>query len=78
MEASQIYIIIAIAALAVTALLLFVLRGKRKKQLSPLTGLAFGFVLAGIIFGDGRLVGYVLMGIGIAIAVVDMILKRKK
>ncbi|MFA6436857.1 MAG: hypothetical protein WCW00_01300 [Candidatus Paceibacterota bacterium] len=75
----QIYIIIAIAVLAVIASLMFFMKGKKSgSKLSPLAGLAFAFVLAGIIFGENRLVGYGLMGIGVLIALVDMIKKLKK
>ena len=74
MNASQITIAIVIATLAVIAVLLY-RTGWRKGQkgMTPLTGLAFGFVLAGIIFHDGRLVSYSLFGIGVVLAVVDMI-----
>jgi hypothetical protein len=73
MKMSQIYIAISIVVLAVIALLVIV-SGKSKKQnrLTPLAGIAFGFILAGIVFGDDRLVGYSLMGIGVVIAIVDI------
>jgi hypothetical protein len=74
-----IYILIAILALAVTAILVFWIRGKsRQNRLSPLAGLAFAFIIAGIMFGDNRFIGYGLMGFGIILAVVDIFLQRKK
>lgn len=79
MEASQIYILIAIVSLLLVAIFLFVMGKKKKKaKLTPLTGLAFGFIIAGIIFGDSRLVGYSLMGVGVLLAVIDMIIKLRK
>lgn len=74
MSASGIYILIAIVVLLVVAVLAFVL-GHREPhaRLTPLAGLAFGFVVAGILFGENQLVGYGLMGIGVILAVVDMI-----
>ena len=73
------YILISIAVLLIIAILLFVVKkNKKEKKLTPLASLAFSFVLAGIIFGDDRLIGYSLLGIGVAIAIVDVILKRKK
>ncbi len=45
--------------------------------MTPLTGLAFGFILAGIIFGDDRLIGYSLLGIGVILAVIDIFKKLK-
>lgn len=61
MNPSQIYIAISIVVLAIIALLVFFVRKNTKeKKLTPLVGLAFGFVLAGIyyisIFGDSRLI----------------------
>lgn len=76
---SQIYIAISIVVLAIIALVVFfVNKNKKNKKLTPLAGLAFGFVLAGIIFGDDRLIGYSLIGIGIILAVIDIIKKSKK
>jgi len=80
MDASQIYIIIAIIILAIVALLVFLVKkNKKKTKLTPLAGLAFAFILAGIVFvGEGRLVSYSLMGIGVALAVIDIVVKLKK
>ena len=78
MNSSQIYIAISIVVLAAIAILVFfVNKNKKDKRLTPLAGLAFGFVLAGIIFGDDRLIGYSLIGVGVIIAVVDIIKKLK-
>lgn len=78
MNVTQIYITISIIFLAVIALL-FIVIGKSQKRykLTPLARIAFGFVLAGIIFGDSRLVGYSLLGIGVILSVID-IFKRYK
>jgi hypothetical protein len=53
MNTSLIYIAASIAILAITALLVFFLSRNRKiNTLTPLAGLAFGFILAGIFFGQ--------------------------
>jgi len=39
--------------------------------------MAFCFVLAGICFGENRLIGYGLMGIGIILAVLDIIQSKR-
>jgi len=79
MNPSQIYVLISIVVLLVIAILLFfVKKNKRQKKLTPLTGLAFAFILAGIIFGNNRLTGYTLMGIGIFLAIIDMIKKLRR
>jgi hypothetical protein len=75
---SPLYIAFSIVVLAVVAILVFVVNvNSRMKRLTPLAGIAFAFVVAGIVFGDDRLLGYVLMGVGVLIAIVDMF-KRSK
>lgn len=78
MNVSQIWIAVSIIVLAVIAFLLFFVNKNRKeKRLTPLASLAFAFVLAGMFFGDNRLIGYGLMGIGILLAVVDIFNQSK-
>ena len=78
MNLSQIYIAMSIVALAVISILVFVVsKNKHEKRLSPLASFAFAFVLAGILFGENRFIGYGLMGIGVTLAVVDMLSKPK-
>ena len=79
MNISQIYIAISIAALAVIAVLVFVVGKKRsEKTLTPLASFSFAFVLAGILFGDNRWIGYGLMGVGVILAVIDIVNKSKQ
>ncbi len=79
MNISQMYVAVAIVVLMVIALLVFFVRKNRKENsLTPLAGLAFGFILAGILFSDNRLIGYGLMGAGVILAVVDISNKLKK
>jgi hypothetical protein len=78
MDASTVYIIISIVVLAIVALLLYYTSRKKPKEgFSMLAALAFAFIIAGIIFGEDRLVGYGLIGIGVALAVVDIYVKLK-
>lgn len=77
MEPSMIFISVTIAALAVIAILVFAYRRHHgANRLSPLAGLAFGFVLSGLLTGDDRFIGYSLIGIGVVIAVIDIIRKK--
>lgn len=78
MAASTLFIIIAIVTLAaIAALWFFQIRPHGPKPLSPLSGIAFAFVIAGIVFGDEpRWLGYGLFAIGIVAAVADMIVHR--
>ncbi|MFH1712925.1 MAG: hypothetical protein ABH896_01940 [Candidatus Jacksonbacteria bacterium] len=79
MNPSQIYIIIGIIALAIIALAMYIIKGQKpEKKLTELTTLSFIFVIAGITFGKSRLIGYSLLGIGIALAVIDIIKKIRK
>ncbi|MFA6468868.1 MAG: hypothetical protein WCW35_08210 [Bacteroidota bacterium] len=76
MDISIIFIPILLAVLIIIALLTFVInKHKGRNRFTPLAGLAFGFVLAGLFTGDDRFIGYSLMGIGIILAIVDMIRK---
>jgi hypothetical protein len=76
MNTSQMYIAVSIIVLTIVAGLCFFV-SKRKKsgeqRLTPLAGLAFGFILTGLFFGAERLTGYGLTGIGVILAVVDII-----
>ena len=77
MNTSQIYIIISIAAL-VFVVILFLAARKKGKKLTPLVGFAWALILAGIIFGEDRLIGYSLIGAGVALAVIDMYITPKR
>jgi chromate transport protein ChrA len=78
MDTSQFYIAMCIVILAIIAILVFVINKKKQDQkLTPVAGLAFGFVLAGLFFGKQRLIGYGLLGIGLIIAIIDIVRKSK-
>jgi len=82
MDASQIYILFSIIVLLIIAILMVFMRknskNKKKKTFTPLAGLAFGFILVGIIFGDSKIIGYSLIGIGVILAIIDIVRKLKK
>lgn len=79
MNTSVAYSAVSIAVLAIVAILVFLVsKGKRENRLTPLAGLAFGFVLAGILFGDDRLIGYGLMAVGVVLAIVDIFSRSRK
>jgi len=78
MIASQIYILISIIALAIiAAVLFFVRKDKKGKKLTHLASWSLMLILMGIIFGDNRLIGYSFIGIGVLLAILDMINKSK-
>jgi heme/copper-type cytochrome/quinol oxidase subunit 1 len=79
MDSSQMYILLGIVVLAVIALLVFyVNKGEKKEGMSKLAGIAFAFIIAGIIFSEDRMISYGLMGVGMVLAVIDIIMKSRK
>ena len=78
MNTSQIYIVLSVVVLVIVALLVFfIARSKKEKVLTPVTALAFGFILAGMLYSNDRLFNYSLMGIGVILSIVDMFRKLR-
>jgi uncharacterized membrane protein len=77
MDASQVYILISVLILLIILIFVFFSK-KKKKRLTPLAGIAFAFVLAGILFGGNRIASYGLMGIGIILSIIDVIKNKRK
>jgi hypothetical protein len=74
----NIQIYVAIGVLVIIAVLFFLVgRNRSENRLTSLAGLAFGFILAGIVFGSNQFLGYGLLAIGVILAVVDIINKAK-
>lgn len=79
MNPSNIYIAIALLVLLIVVVVLFFnSKNKKPRKFSALAGLAFAFVLAGILFGENKFVGYCLIGIGLILAIIDIVRKSKK
>lgn len=79
MTTSLTFMLIAIAVILVVAILVFLVRRERNEnQLTSLAGLAFAFILAGIFFGENRLLGYGLMGVGVILSLIDMFRRGKR
>ena len=78
MNPSSIYLTISIVAVAaVVAVLLLGRRNREQRRLTPLAGVAFAFVIAGVLFGESRTIGYGLLTIGVVLAIVDIFRKAK-
>lgn len=78
MNLSQPYILVTILILGLLVVqLILIARRQKTRTLTPLAGVAFGFILAGILFGENRALGYSLMGVGVALAVIDIVLKSR-
>jgi hypothetical protein len=78
MGTSAVYIAVSVVVLGIVAVMAFFVRREGKEnRLTPWAGLAFAFVVAGILFGEDRLIGYGLMGAGVVLAVVDIVNRSK-
>ena len=78
MSEQTVYIALTLLVLAIVALVVFVFgKGKRGKALTPLAGIALAFVVAALLFGEDRLIGYALMGAGVLLALIDMFRRSK-
>lgn len=72
------YLLIAIITLAVLAFFIFYNRNQKPgKNFTLLAGLAFGFILCGILFGENQTIGYSLLGIGVVLAIADIVTKTR-
>lgn len=75
----RIYAALAIIVIAlIFVLIYFSGKNRRHRKLSPIAGVAFAFIVAGIIFGEDRLLGYSLIGAGIVLAIWDIWNKGQK
>jgi len=73
-----VWIAISIVALVVIVVLLLTGRGKQYRKPSNLAVFGMSLVVLGIIFGDERIVGYSLIGVGVVLSVIDIIRSRKQ
>jgi len=79
MSSSLPNILIALVTIVIVAVLVF-LTGKNRQEnrLTPLAGLAFGFIVAGLLFGENRFLGFAFMFLGIIIALIDIIVRGRQ
>ena len=75
---SSFWVVIAIVVLAIIAFMFFFLGKHPQAKLTPIAGIAFGFILAGLFAGENRIVGYILIGIGIVLSIIDIVMKFRK
>ena len=76
---SLVYILIAIIVLAILAIFFIFVRKKTgEKHPSRIVVIALFLVIAGILFGEDRLIGYSLFGCGVLLSILDIYLNRRK
>jgi ABC-type Fe3+-siderophore transport system permease subunit len=73
----HLWIAISIIALAVIVVLLLIARRRQYQQPSNLAIVGICLVVLGIIFGDDRVIGYSLIGVGILLSVMEAIRNRR-
>jgi len=79
MVVSQIYLLISVIILFVIVIFVFFInKNQPKKRITLLTSLSFIFIILGMFFGENRLLGYSLIGVGILFAVFDIVKKESK
>jgi len=67
------YIVISVGSLLILGMLAYAtLKSGRPTRVTPLSGLAFACVFAGILLGEERLIGYGLIAVGVVLALVDI------
>jgi lysylphosphatidylglycerol synthetase-like protein (DUF2156 family) len=72
-----VWIAISIVALVVIVALLLVARGRQYQQPSNLAVVGICLVVLGIIFGDSRVLGYSLIGVGVLLSVMEAVRNRR-
>lgn len=85
MSEQQIFILVTVlVAIVIIGLFVFMLLRKRRSGeeqngvVRPLTSAAFICVIIGITFGDSRWVGYGFIGLGMVLAIIDMVIQLRE
>lgn len=79
MSSSLIYkVILGLVLVIIVVFFFFGKKNQQEKRLTPLTGLAFALIIAGIVFGDNQALGYGLIGSGLILGVIDIFRKPRK
>lgn len=78
MDSSQIFTAVSIGVLVLIVVLRYIAGKGSKEKYTPLSILAFGCILAGILFGQDKFLGYALLGAGLVLAVMDILIRSKK
>jgi hypothetical protein len=82
MNAQQFFLLISLLALLIILGLILFARFRTQQdeslKLTPIAGLAFASILAGIFFGSERWLGYGLIGLGVILSVIDIVIKLRK
>lgn len=77
------FVCLSAVILIILIVLLFIYLKKRpsadiNNQISPIGGIAFAFILLGLIMGNDRITTYSFFSIGIILCLVDIYIRLKK
>ena len=75
------WILIVLTVLIILLAIVFFVKkvkNKKREKITPLTSLAFVFIIAGIVFNDPRAISYSLFGIAVIISIIDIVINKTK
>jgi hypothetical protein len=75
---TYIFLSAAVLAVLIDCIVFFVNLQRSESRLTRLVALAVALVLAGLLFGTNRLVGYGLVGAGGILAVADLVVRTRQ
>ncbi|MDP3966062.1 MAG: hypothetical protein Q8Q04_00850 [archaeon] len=67
-----------LAFLGISILAFLIKKNQKEREISFLEGLAFIFILVGIVFGEQKILGYSLISAGIVFVIGDIYVRIKK
>ncbi|MHB1294528.1 MAG: hypothetical protein ACYC4R_05985 [Anaerolineae bacterium] len=78
MSSTQVYLAVALIVFAALLLILFLYRRVGGRAITPLASIAMALVIASVLFGENRLIGYSLLGLGVLLAVIDIFRRSRQ
>ncbi len=69
---------IAVLAVVVACMVFFVNLQRSENHLTRLTGMALALILAGLLFGNDRLIAYSFIGMGVLLAAIEMVARTRR
>jgi drug/metabolite transporter (DMT)-like permease len=75
---TAIFTTIVITCLMVIPILFLASHKRHETRLSRLAALAFAFMIGGLFLSRKEFVGYSLLGVGLVLAIIDIVQKRKQ
>lgn len=80
MDLTQGFALAALTTLGVILVIVTAMRwvAPRRKRPTPLAGIAFACVIAGVVFDRDRRLGYALLGAGILMAALDAVIRTRR